>query len=183
MVGTQRNGPTWAPIESTQHEGRPGWTTKQIIAILPLWAATQPDIIVIHLGTNDVGQNHTLPELLTDMSSLLHNISIALPNARVFLCTILYMINSINPQWVPMIEAYNTALKTNFGSRSVSIIDVASATGLCNANDSPLHRFCAQCNSSGPCITDPTFYDRVHPTAAGYNVFAGVLAAALAAAL
>jgi lysophospholipase L1-like esterase len=137
---------------------------------------------VLHLGTNDIGQNHTLPEMINDMATLLHNISVVLPRARVFLCTILYMVNSANPQWVPQVASYNRALIENFGAlKNVDIIDLATASGLCNANDSPLRRMCAQCNPSS--CTDPSFYDRVHPTAAGYSVMGGVIAAGLMAAL
>ena len=93
FVGSLRNGPAWAPPAATAHEGHPGWTTSQIIQILPTWVAYRPDVIVVHLGTNDVGQNHSLPRMLTDMTWLLGNISSALPAARVFLCTIIDMVS------------------------------------------------------------------------------------------
>jgi hypothetical protein len=89
MVGTQRSGPSWAPPAATSHEGHPGWRTDQLLHILPAWAATQPDIILLTAGTNNVGQGRPLPEALADMGALLGNISVALPTARTFVCTIL----------------------------------------------------------------------------------------------
>lgn len=176
MVGTQQSGPPWAPAAATLHEGHPGWRTAQILHILPAWAATHPDIVVVHLGTNDVGQAHPLPEMLADMGALLGNISQALPAARTFVTTILYMVNSDHPEWGPAVAAYNAALKgVVAGWPRAELLDL-QPTGLCPANADPLQRLCSQCNPGAACTTNTSFYDRVHPTAAGYSVMAGVLA-------
>jgi acyl-CoA thioesterase-1 len=177
MVGTQRTGPAWAPALATLHEGHPGWTTRQILGILPKWAATSPDIIIVHLGTNDVGQGHPLPEMLADMGALLGNISSALPAAQTLVCTILRMVNSDHPEWAPAVDAYNAALAGVVAQAPrAALVDLTPA-GLCPANEDPRQRLCAQCNSGAhpPCATNASFYDRVHPTAAGYNVMAGVI--------
>jgi lysophospholipase L1-like esterase len=52
----------WYPDYSTwfdrDHEGHWGWRTDQIAAILPgVLTATLPDVVIVHLGTNDVGQS------------------------------------------------------------------------------------------------------------------------------
>lgn len=52
---------TWYPNYLTtfdrDHEGHWGWRTDQIEAVIAAVAgATQPDIVLIHLGTNDIGQ-------------------------------------------------------------------------------------------------------------------------------
>ena len=79
--------------------------------------------------------------------------------------------------------AYNSALQATFAALpNVAVVDLNRATGLCNANDSPMRRLCAECNGGAACVTNATFYDRVHPTAAGYSVMAGAIAAALTAA-
>lgn len=53
---------SWYPDYLTtfdrDHEGHWGWRTDQIDAIVSsVAAATQPDVVLIHLGTNDVGQS------------------------------------------------------------------------------------------------------------------------------
>ena len=177
MVGSQRTGPSWAPPSATSHEGHPGWTTRQILGILPTWAATAPDVIIIHLGTNDVGQGHPLPDMLAAMGDLLGNITAALPAARTLVCTILRMVNSDHPEWVPAVAAYNAALAGVVArAPRAALIDLAPA-GLCPANEDPRQRLCAQCNGGArpPCAANASFFDRVHPTAAGYNVMAGVI--------
>ncbi len=176
MVGTQVSAPSWAPPSSASHEGHPGWRTGQILARLPVWAATQPDLLLIHLGTNDVGQGRPLAEILQDMSALLGNISLALPAARSIVTTILAMVNSDHPEWGPAVAAYNAALPALVAQwPRAALIDLAP-TGLCPANSDPRQRLCSQCNPGAPCTTNSSFYDRVHPTAAGYAVMAGVLA-------
>jgi lysophospholipase L1-like esterase len=124
--------------------------------------------------------------MIGDINDLLGNITTALPTTHVFIMTILNMVNSAHPEWVPRVAAYNAALKDGVATKhpSVSLVDVNAGSGLCNADDAPLRRLCARCNggSNPPCVTDPTFYDRVHPTAAGYSIMGGVIAAALEAA-
>jgi lysophospholipase L1-like esterase len=176
LVGTLSSGPSWAPSAATRHEGHPGWRTAQILAILPAWAATQPDVILIHLGTNDIGQGKPLPGMLADMGALLGNISSALPSARTIVCTILHMVNSEHPEWGPAVAAYNAALPALVAQwPQAALVDLAP-TGLCTENTDPRQRLCSQCNPGAACTTNASFYDRVHPTAAGYSVMAGVLA-------
>ena len=176
MVGTQRSGPAWAPPAATSHEGHPGWRTAQILNILPAWAATRPDIILVHLGTNDVGQGRAVSDITRDMGSLLGNISSALPSAHTFVCTILHMVNSDHPEWGPAVAAYNAALPGLVAQYPLSSLIDLAPTGLCPANSDPRQRLCSQCNPGAACTTNASFYDRVHPTAAGYSVMAGVLA-------
>ena len=176
MVGTLQSGPPWAPAAATMHEGHPGWRTAQILHVLPAWAATNPDVILIHLGTNDVGQAHPLPEMLADMGALLGNISGALPAARTFVTTILHMVNSDHPEWGPAVAAYNAALPGIVAKWPRAQLLDLGPTGLCPANADPRQRLCSQCNPGAACTTNASFYDRVHPTAAGYSVMAGVLA-------
>ena len=176
MVGTQRSGPAWAPAAATSHEGHPGWRTAQVLSILPAWAATRPDVLLVHLGTNDVGQGRAVADMLRDMGALLGNISHALPAARTFVCTILAMVNSDHPEWGPARAAYNAALPGLVAQwPRAALIDLAP-TGLCPANSDPRQRLCSQCNPGAACTTNSSFFDRVHPTAAGYSVMAGVLA-------
>jgi hypothetical protein len=40
----------------TKHEGHPGWRIDQILNISSNWSALEPDIIFMHLGSNDVMQ-------------------------------------------------------------------------------------------------------------------------------
>lgn len=50
--------PEYATWFDRDHEGHWGWRTDQVLAILPgVLAAVVPDVVTVHLGTNDVGQS------------------------------------------------------------------------------------------------------------------------------
>ena len=86
------------------------------------------------------------------------------------------MVNSDHPEWGPAVAAYNAALPALVAQwPRAALIDLAP-TGLCPANGDPRQRLCSQCNPGAACVKNSSFYDRVHPTAAGYSVMAGVLA-------
>lgn len=176
-VGSLRAGPAWLPASANLHEGHSGWRIAQLTGILPTWAAFEPDVITLLAATNDVGTNHTLAQILADMESLLSATAAALPRAKVLVGTVLNMVNSLNPQWSTMVRAVNEALPALVAKYGYVLVDLAGASGLCTPDASPLRRLCAECNS--PTMCNSTYYDRVHPTAAGYDLLAGVWAAAL----
>ena len=72
-VGTLKTGPTYVPASWQNHEGHPGWRIDQLDdpTERAKWVATNPDIITIHLGTNDCYQNYQPATLATKMRSLL----------------------------------------------------------------------------------------------------------------
>jgi lysophospholipase L1-like esterase len=177
MVGTQKSGPSWLPATGSAHEGHPGWTIKQILNILPSWAALKPDIILLLLGTNDIGQGHPETEVATDMIALLNATVTALPASRIIISTVLNMVNSAHPEWPPVVSAFNAQLPSIAQHFGATIADLAGETGLCTPNTGPLKRMCSECN--GPVCQPAGSYDRVHPTAAGYSLMAGAWAAAL----
>ena len=184
FVGSLSGGPAWAPPSALRHEGHSGWRIAQLTAILPQWSLLVPDVVLVLLGTNDIGQNHTLAEVSADMATLLSATAAALPRARVFVGTVLNMVNSKSPQWTPAVAAFNAALPAIVAKYGATLVDLAGATGMCTPDASPLQRLCSECNSaSAGCVPPGAFYDRVHPTAAGYSLIAGVWAAALGHAL
>ena len=186
FVGTQQDGPSWVPANQQFHEGWPGYTIKQIESRLPKWAATNPDIILCLLGTNDIAQNHSIAEMTADMASLLSLTFAALPKVHIFVGSILQMVSNVEPSWEASVTAYNEALPAivanagTGGGGSATFVDLFTASGgLCNSNTSSIRRMCTQGNSGNPPPVHPPLYERVHPTAAGYSSMAGVWAAAL----
>jgi lysophospholipase L1-like esterase len=179
MVGTQNSGPSWLPAGAHAHEGHPGWTINQIKTILPTWAALKPDFILIMLGTNDIGQEHPLSQVITDMTSLLSATVAALPESQLVVSTVLNMVNSNHSEWPPVIQAFNAQLPALTARFNATLADLAVVTGLCTPNDSPLQRLCAECNGPVSGCLPIGSYDRVHPTAADYSMMAGAWAAAL----
>src|SRR5947209_18768574 len=56
FVGSQSNGP--ASLGDHDHEGHPGWRIDQLDANIVGWLNTyQPHTVLLHIGTNDIGQS------------------------------------------------------------------------------------------------------------------------------
>lgn len=166
FVGSQTSGPAWFPAEQRHHEGHPGWTTAQVASIWKTWTAFQADVTLVHLGTNDIHEGRTTSEMIADMNNLLNITFTQTPNTAVLLATI---ISRGTPQWVPNVTAYNDALPAvvdSFASQghNITLVDMNARTGMCAmANPAP-----GGYNRSDCC------QDRVHPTAGGYSILAGV---------
>ena len=88
-VGSLTSGPASSPTAWQHHEGHPGWTIEQVASISPAWIKTKPDVITMHLGTNDSRDSPTAAA--GSLTTLLKTISTALPNATVFVASILRM--------------------------------------------------------------------------------------------
>eukprot|EP01052_Picozoa_sp_SAG31_P053376 SAG31_NODE_13654_length_855_cov_1.018519_1_plen_150_part_01 len=76
-MGTLTTGPRYVPTQWIRHQGHPGWRFDQIDAILNQSFATStqpPDLVTIHLGTNDCGQKLAVPVIERNANSLLAHI-------------------------------------------------------------------------------------------------------------
>ena len=112
-MGRATSGPVWAPRVWTHHAGYPGWRIDQIDAVLKQEMATSPtppELITIHLGTNDCGQGmHNITAVMVArMQSLLGHVYEAAPKARVFLASIIGMPQK--PAWVNCSTDFNAVL-------------------------------------------------------------------------
>ena len=85
-MGTLHTGPTYTPTQWHKHEGHPGWQINMIDNILNKSLATSPvppDLITIHLGTNDCSANVSVVNMMDRMNSLLDHIFAATPKSQV----------------------------------------------------------------------------------------------------
>jgi len=54
------------------HEGHWGWAADHVLAKLPLWAAeAKPDIVLIHIGTNDLTAGQDLEETVDEIEAII----------------------------------------------------------------------------------------------------------------
>jgi lysophospholipase L1-like esterase len=154
-VGSQSTGPPDLAPALRNHEGHPGWTTQEVANISATWLPFQPDYILVHLGTNDVHQNHTLNQMLEDMSALLALIKAGAPGATTIVGSI---INRGPGAGVEAVIPYNRALPglvtaAAAGGQKVLFADVNARSGWCTQGNTTLAIF--------PCTG-------VHPTSGGY---------------
>ncbi|MDX8032667.1 ricin-type beta-trefoil lectin domain protein [Lentzea sp. BCCO 10_0856] len=156
LVGSQFNGP--ASLGDRDHEGHPGWRIDQIDANVVSWLGnTSPRTVLLHIGTNDVLQNFDVANAPARLSALVDRITATVPNADVFVATIIPLSNAGQESAA---RAYNATIpgmvqgKRNAGKR-VHLVDMHAA------------------------LTTADLIDGVHPTATGYDKMATAWYAAL----
>ncbi|GAA0378293.1 lipase [Acrocarpospora corrugata] len=158
LVGSQFNGPSG--LGDHDHEGHPGWRIDQIDANINGWARSHnPRTVLLHIGTNDVLQNYNVTGAPQRLSTLIDRVTTAVPNADVFVATIIPLASASQEAAV---RTFNAAIpgivqnKVNAGKR-VHLVDMHSKL---NTSD---------------------LIDGIHPTAGGYDKMAAAWYAALQA--
>ncbi|MEU4836511.1 lectin [Streptosporangium sp. NPDC023615] len=156
FVGSQFNGP--GSLGDHDHQGHPGWRIDQIDANITGWARTQnPRTVLLHIGTNDILQNYNVAGAPQRLSNLIDRITTTVPDADVFVATIIPL---SNPGQENAARAFNAAIpgivqsKVNSGRR-VHLVDMHSK------------------------LTTSDLIDGIHPTAGGYDKMAAAWYAAL----
>lgn len=103
-VGSQENGPSGF---NPANEGHPGWRIDQLAARVVEWLHTyQPQIILLHIGTNDIVQNDDLKNAPTRLSSLINQITSTVPDSTLLVAQIIPLNSSLNSRVI----AYNAAI-------------------------------------------------------------------------
>lgn len=195
-IGALQTGPAWAPHNWTFHAGYSGWRIDQVDGALNLSLRTSsrpPDLITIHLGTNDCGQGaplpgvrrgmHNITEVMAErMESLLGHIFEAAPQAHVFLASIIGMPQ--NRAWVNCSTRYN-ALLPGMTDRwaaekgmNIVYVPMYEQSEICTGPDSPRWD-----NISGPALERLCCKSMVHPTPPGYLRMASTFALSITEAL
>lgn len=106
FVGSLQTGPSGF---DSDNEGRPGWKINQIAAEVVGWLETyQPQIILLHIGTNDCVKNDHPALAPARLSHLLDLISATLPNATTIVAQIIPLPRST--QLNDEVIAYNAAI-------------------------------------------------------------------------
>jgi lysophospholipase L1-like esterase len=149
FVGSLSNGPP--ELGSRQHEGHSGWRIDEIAYQTSGWLATyRPDLILLHIGTNDILQSYYLESIGDRLSDLLDQVTDQLPDSIVITALITPL---ANPAWNQQVIRYNglvrdlVALKAKEG-RLVILVDMYNA--------------------------EVELADGIHPTRAGYDTMADV---------
>jgi lysophospholipase L1-like esterase len=127
FVGSQQAGPKGADRD---HEGHPGWRIDQIAANVDTWLATyQPDVILLHLGTNDMAQNKSVDPTATRLSTLIDQIRAGRPDADIFVQQLVQ--GHIEP-YKSRIAAYNKRIPGIVAGKDdkVHLVDQSSIGGL-----------------------------------------------------
>jgi lysophospholipase L1-like esterase len=125
FVGSQRSG----ALPDTDNEGHSGWRIDQIAANVDGWLATyQPDVVLLHIGTNDMNQNYQVGTAPQRLGALLDQILADRPAATVLLAQI---VPSSDSTVQSRITAFNAALPGVAASRGdrVKLVDLSVLSG------------------------------------------------------
>ena len=107
FVGSLSNGPDSLPDKN--HEGHSGWRIDQINMYVNFWLQKyQPDVILLTIGTNDIGQNYQVETAPERLKNLIDDIFQELPNAEILVASI------------PPIEVAEVDKKVNSYNRAIA---------------------------------------------------------------
>lgn len=151
FVGSQQNGP--ASLPDKHHEGHSGWRIDQISAhIVPWLQQSQPQIILLHIGTNDIHQGYSVAVALDRLNTLIDQITSTQPDAILVVAQIVALGNATNNAKVMQYDNAIPALvarKVAHGKK-VEYVDMYDAVPLSDISD------------------------HIHPNTAGYALMAHV---------
>lgn len=87
FVGSLQQGPD---TFDTENEGHSGWRIDQIARHVVTWLHEyRPQIVLLHIGTNDIAHNYALARAPDRLSSLIDEIASADPGVRIFVALII----------------------------------------------------------------------------------------------
>jgi len=72
------------------HEGHWAWRADEILGEVRAWADTHlPDIVLLHIGTNDILQSQSVSSTVNDIDAIIQNLRIANPDVVILLAKII----------------------------------------------------------------------------------------------
>jgi len=93
MVGSMSgvyNGPPLNPDFDQDHEGHWGWRADEILGQLAVWAAaTQPEVVLLHLGHNDLWQGQGVASTIADLSAIIDVLRTENPTVTVLFAQVI----------------------------------------------------------------------------------------------
>ena len=169
FVGSQQGGGCSVPSFDMDHEGHSGFAATGIADQnqLPPWlSSARPDIVLMHLGTNDLwGDTISTSQVLTAYSKLVDQMRASNPNMKIIVAQILPMAPSNCNGCGQRVMSLNQAIPGWAAGKTTSqspITVVDQWTGFNTATDT---------------------FDGVHPIDSGFQKMANKWYPALAAAL
>ncbi|MDO6460914.1 SGNH/GDSL hydrolase family protein [Granulosicoccaceae sp. 1_MG-2023] len=157
-----KGNPEWPAYRGlafdSDHEGHWGWRVDEVLAEVDTWlAANTPDIVLLHLGTNDIFQSNGVESTLAELSELITRLRAANPQVVVFFAQVI-------------------GSTSNDGLLQELNLGIASLAATLNSADSPVY-VVDQYSGFDP---QADTYDGVHPNSDGEEKMAAVWFEAMA---
>jgi hypothetical protein len=148
FVGSQTgvlNGPPLYPDFDQNHEGHWGWRADEILGQIGGWANTyRPDIVLMHLGTNDMFQGQTVSSTINELGSIIDSVRQSSPNVTFLFAQVIPSVN--NAQQLQQLNNAIPGLAAQKNTQQSRVIVVDQWTGYNGSTDN---------------------YDGIHPNQSG----------------
>lgn len=154
-VGSQNSNhtgdPFWPDYKGQpfdrDHEGHSGWRAEQILVGLPAWLeGYTPDIVLLHLGTNDVFAHQTTLSTISEIGRIIDILRADNPTVTVLLAKIIPTLNPASNERIDELNQQIGALATAKSTSESLVIVVDQNSGFSASDDT---------------------YDGIHPNPAG----------------
>ena len=132
FVGSLRGvlfGPPANADFDMNHEGHGGFTADEVLAGIDQWAtAASPDIVLIHIGHNDLHEGQGVKSTVDNIGSIIDRLRTVNPKMRILLAQ---LIASSNPRHkdIPLLNAQLPALVAAKNSMESPVVLVDQYTG------------------------------------------------------
>ena len=168
FVGTLTNGPGTVDGQPfpNHHEGHGGWKISQIAAAVDNAIATsQPHIVLLKIGTNDINGNDDINNAPNRLASLIDQITSDAPDALLVVSSIIPTDNDGTNQRV---QAYNTAIQTKAEEAATAGKHVVFVDNYAAFAQNPNYKTALMSdglhpNTAGYVVLGDSFYDTISP--------------------
>ncbi len=139
-------------VPDPNHEGHSGWRIDQLDSNMATWLSSMadPDVVLMHIGTNDFGQNLDITNAINRLDALILNIATLRPYAHIIVTNLMERgepaNTNIQTHFNPFVEARVNAHAA--AGRRVTFLDMRAVV---------------------PLVDMP---DNLHPNQTGYNKMA-----------
>lgn len=136
-VGTNTVNP--GSLTDREHEGHSGWRIDQLDSNVAAWFAAieDPDFILLHIGTNDFGQNFNTATAIDRLDALILKMATLRPHANIVVTNIMErgepQNTAIQNQFNPFVQARVDAHAA--AGRKVTFLDMRAAVPLSDMPD------------------------------------------------
>lgn len=159
-VGTQTSIPHAGLGAEINHEGHSGWhvsaASSGLYEYILTWLSQigDPDVVLVHIGTNDTGDVPNFPGTIDELDALITRIAAARPYAHIIVTTLL-------KRGADDSDSRNVLIDTYFNPYVEDVVDAHKLAGR-RVHFLDMHAYLER--------TD--MYDNLHPNNAGYGKMA-----------
>ena len=105
MIGVHGGEPLYPDFDQ-DHEGHWGWRADQILAQISAWAAAyEPELVLIHLGHNDLWQGQSISSTVNELASIIAELREVNATIEILLAQVIPAVGGIGLDSIPAFNA------------------------------------------------------------------------------